>query len=239
MHATRGLSYSVTLITSSVIYQLICSWTENEMLWNCTLILNDGQMNFWNNSYCVPFKLDAIQKSHCKKDIESNSVLCDLLDSNMTDWVTDVVVFQSQTVHPQSTHSTFSDRLMYSAVKNRLKSSVLIWLVVLVIIRVFQKHSNLLLTQNIKIVNYVRKMLHSILLLFEVWLWSCAHKHHIKTKQTVIDSFIFLSSISYIFLSKWVVLSDTNLLSLSGLKLLMKCEYNAYDTDKQHRPNFF
>ncbi len=43
---------------------------------------------------------------------------------------------------------------------------------------------------------YVRKMLHSILQPFEVWLWSCAHAHHIKTKQTVIGSFILLSSVS-------------------------------------------
>ncbi len=91
-------------------------------------------------SYCVTFKLDAMKKSNCKKDIESNSVLCDLVDSNVTDCVTDVVVAQSQTVRPQSTHSTFSDRLMYSALRNRLKSSVLISLAGIVQIQVSHQY---------------------------------------------------------------------------------------------------
>lgn len=42
-----------------------------------------------------------MKKSNCKKDIESNSVLCDLVDNNVTDCVTDGVVAQSQTVRPQ------------------------------------------------------------------------------------------------------------------------------------------
>lgn len=85
-------------------------WKMSRMLWNCTLILNDGRMDFGSNSYWVTFKWVAIKDSHCEEGIESKCTLWpggDRLGEGCSK-------SESQTERPQTTHNTITDRLIYT-----------------------------------------------------------------------------------------------------------------------------